>query len=149
MPVRRRRAVPASHQVRSDSVGALLVNRLAGRFILRSRSAGSKGCAPTRHDVSPVADSSWYFSAPSKPLPLLLIRLSPCSPLFLRVLCVKSFAFLASCTKSARPTRHLPPRTVRYKAVRPQQFIAANSACLASNSSAQTKMKLAELAEEV
>jgi len=27
----------------SDSVGALLVNRAAARFILRSRSAGSKG----------------------------------------------------------------------------------------------------------
>jgi hypothetical protein len=31
-------------------VGALLVNRAAARFILRTGSAGSKGFAPSRHD---------------------------------------------------------------------------------------------------
>jgi len=38
-------------------VGALLVNRPTGRFILRTGSAGSKGCAPTCHDLNRVADS--------------------------------------------------------------------------------------------
>jgi hypothetical protein len=30
----------------------LLVNRAVARFILRPRSAGSKGCAPACHDAS-------------------------------------------------------------------------------------------------
>jgi len=34
------------------SVGALLVNRPAGRFILRTGRAGSKGRAPACQDVS-------------------------------------------------------------------------------------------------
>jgi len=36
-------------------VGALLVNRAAVGFILRSRGAGSKGCAPARQVVRPTA----------------------------------------------------------------------------------------------
>ena len=35
-------------------VGALLVNRPAGRFILRFGGAESKGCAPACHNVSPA-----------------------------------------------------------------------------------------------
>ena len=41
-------------QFQNYGVGALLVNRAAARFILRSRRAGSKGCAPTRHGVKPA-----------------------------------------------------------------------------------------------
>src|SRR5271156_1981735 len=50
------------------TVGALLVNRAAARFILRSRSAGSKGYAPACPDVSPVAHPPKPRSAHSAPL---------------------------------------------------------------------------------
>src|SRR5271168_2115713 len=49
------RPLPPSH-ARKYSVGALLVNRPAGRFILRFGGAESKGCAPARHGVSISAD---------------------------------------------------------------------------------------------
>jgi hypothetical protein len=39
------------------SVGALLVNRAAARFILRTGGAGPKGCAPTCHDLTPPRQS--------------------------------------------------------------------------------------------
>src|SRR5277367_2706212 len=47
---------PSPRHARKYSVGALLVNRPAGRFILRFGGAESKGCAPARHGVSISAD---------------------------------------------------------------------------------------------
>src|SRR5277367_3656257 len=48
------RALP--HHFRAcATAGALLVNRAAARFILRSRCAGSKGRAPACQDVSTLA----------------------------------------------------------------------------------------------
>src|SRR5271169_2470873 len=89
-PSRPRAPLPAS-----AAVGALLVNRPAGRFILRSGSAGSKGCAPACHNVSHAADSLCPFSATGvypdevgAPLPQSFPSVSDFPPPFLRALCV-------------------------------------------------------------
>src|SRR5271168_358550 len=89
---------------------ALLVNRPAGRFILRPRSAGSKGCAPACQDVSTLAGCK----ASSE------LRLFPQIPRHAKsIIRILKFRRDARPRRAARNLNLMPPRSPARTAPRP------------------------------
>ena len=92
------------------TVGALLVNRPTGRFILRARSAGSKGCAPACPEL---AQRSFEVFLQFFPNWNASTSLNPCKPRFnddimVTRLCCYSLMPREPATRRAPPYRRRP-----------------------------------------
>src|SRR5271168_3621025 len=83
------------------SVGALLVNRAAARFILRFGSAESKGCAPACHDVSSADPQAFEFVA-AGPVSWDRAAVAAGLPLYLNLWRSSRFAWQALLTQQSQ-----------------------------------------------